>query len=356
MQLTNNLTKRSFGTDAHGEAIEEFTLKNSHGMQARIINYGATLRELDVPDRRGKIENVILGFDNLSDYQEIVHRPYFGATVGRFANRIAGAKFSLDGKEYVLAPNNGHNSLHGGIRGFDMRCWQAQPLTDSKDPAVKFTYVSKDMEEGFPGTVTVTVTYTLSDDNALRLDYTATTDKATPINLTNHAYFNLDGAGKGSILHHLLQINADDYLPVDKELIPLGKPAGVEGSPFDFRQAKEIGQDLGSVPGGYDHNWNLRYKNGELVEAVTASDPVSGRVLHMSTTEPGVQIYISQGQDGTMRGVGGIYKQYCGFTLEAQHFPDSPHHPEYPNAVLRPGETYKQTTIFQFSILKKGEI
>jgi aldose 1-epimerase len=347
-----HVTKRAFGVDATGEAIDEYTLTNAHGVTARVITYGATLRELLVPDLKGKSENVILGFDNLAQYEETKNRHYFGATVGRYANRIAGAKFSLDGKEYKLAANNGPNTLHGGIKGFDRHCWKATPVKSSKEPAVKFSYVSDDMEEGFPGKVDVSVTYTLTDDDSLRLDYTATTDKATPINLTNHVYFNLDGAGNGTILNHRLKIDADEYLPVDKVLIPTGKPAAVKGTPFDFTKAKEIGAELKDVPGGYDHNWNLRYKDGKLIEALTAYGAQSGRVLTMYTTEPGVQIYIGQGQDGTLKGNGGVYQKYCGFTLEAQKFPDSPHHPEYPNAILRPGQEYKQTTLYKFAAAK----
>lgn len=342
------ITKQPFGTDADGKAIDEYILTNSQGMKASILTYGATLKELYVPDSKGKSENVVLGFDRLSDYENTKNRHYYGATIGRYANRIAGAKFSLDGKEYKLAANNGPNSLHGGIRGFDSHLWKATPLNDGPDPAVRFTYVSKDGEEGFPGQLKATVTYTLTEKNELKLDYSANTDKATFVNLTNHAYFNLDGAGNGDILKHKLQIDADEYLPVDKNLIPLGKAAAVKDSAFDFRKVKEIGQDLNKVPGGYDHNWNLRYQNGKLIKALSAYSEKSGRVLEMYTSEPGVQIYISQGQDG-IKGNGGIYRKYSGFTLEAQRFPDTPHHPEYPGAILRPGQEYKQTTIYKFT-------
>ena len=345
------VSKRAFGVDSDGEAIDEYTLTNAQGMTARVLTYGATLRELLVPTANGKSKSVVLGFDKLAQYESMKNRHYFGATIGRYANRIAGAKFSLDGKEYKLAANNAPNMLHGGTKGFDRRCWKATIVSDSKDPAVRFTYESPDMEEGFPGNVQASVTYTLTDD-ALRLDYIASSDKSTPINLTNHAYFNLDGAGNGTILKQRLKIDADEYLPVDKVLIPLGKPATVQDTPFDFRQAKEIGADLAKVPGGYDHNWNLRYKDGKLFEALTAYAAESGLSLKMLTTEPGVQIYIGQGQDGTLKGPGGTLEKYCGFTLEAQRFPDSPHHPEYPDAILRPGKEYKQTTIYQFRSIK----
>jgi aldose 1-epimerase len=348
---STKIVKRAFGKDKFGESVDEYVLTNAHGMSAHIITFGATLRELYVPDSSGKSTNVLLGFDNLAQYQETNKRPYYGATVGRYANRIAGAKFKLNGTEYKLPNNDGNNTLHGGSRGFDMHNWQATPLPNGKEPAIKLRYESKDMEEGFPGNVKVEVTYTLTDQNGIKIDYSATTDKATPLNLTNHAYFNLDGAGKGNILKQELQINADTYLPVDKELIPLGKPATVEGTPFDFRSFKEIGKDLDSVSGGYDHNWDLRYKDGKLIEAIIARSAQSKRELKMFTTEPGVQIYISQGQDGSLHGVGGTYEKYCGFTLEAQHYPDSPHHPEYPTAILKPGETYTQSTIYQFSNL-----
>lgn len=349
LSASDRVSKHPFGVDSEGEKVDEYTFTNSHGMKANILNYGATLRELYVPDAKGKCENVILGFDNLPQYENMNNRHYFGATIGRYANRIAGAEFNLGGKDYKLAANNGPNTLHGGIKGFDRHVWKATPIAKGHDPAVRFDYVSKDGEEGFPGTLKASVTYTLTDDDALKLDYSATTDKDTPLNMTNHVYFNLDGAGNGNVLKNRLQINADDYLPVDKVLIPVGKPSGVKDTPFDFRSVKEIGQDLKNVPGGYDHNWDLHYQDGKLVDAVTAYGAQSGVVLHMQTTEPGVQVYIGQGQDGTLKGNGGTYQKYCGFTLEAQHFPDSPHHPEYPNVILHPGQEYKQTTVYRFT-------
>lgn len=347
VRVFDNLTRIDFGTDMHGEKIDLFTLTNANGMVAKIMTYGATLTELRVPDKRRKSVDIVLGFDNLRQYEE--QSPYFGATVGRYANRIAGAKFSIDGKEFFLAPNNAHNTLHGGIRGFDKRLWQAEPLNENGVAAVKFTYVSKDMEEGFPGTLTATVTYSLNNENELKIDYKATTDKPTPINLTNHAYFDLAGAGYESVLKHQLRINADSYTPVNKELIPTGAIEPVKGTPFDFTEPKEIGKDIQSVPGGYDHNFVLRGQKGELREAAVIVEPISGRTLAVFTTEPGVQFYSGNFLDGTIRGIGGVYPKHWGFTLEAQHYPDSVHHADWPGTILQPGQSYTQTTIYKFS-------
>ncbi len=347
VQLFANLWQTDFGKDMHGEKIDLYTLENSNGMIARVMTYGATLTALRVPDKRRKSVDIVLGFDSLKPYEE--QSPYFGATVGRFANRIAGAKFVLDGKEYFLAPNNAHNTLHGGIRGFDKRLWKAEPSNEGGVPSVKFTYLSKDMEEGFPGNLTTSVTYTLTNDNELKIDYVATTDKPTPINLTNHAYFDLSGAGDESVLHHLVRINADSYTPVDKELIPCGTIEPVKGTPFDFTEPKEIGRDIEKVEGGYDHNFVLRPGKGESKEAAVVVEPISGRTLTMLTTEPGVQFYTGNFLDGTIRGIGGFYPKHYAFTLEAQHFPDSVHRDSWPTTILRPGQTYKQTTIYKFS-------
>lgn len=347
VKLFENLTKTDFGTDMHGEKVDLFTLTNANGLVAKVMTYGATLTEFRVPDKRKKSVDIVLGFDTLKPYEE--QSPYFGATIGRYANRIGGAKFILDGKEYFLAPNNSHNTLHGGIRGFDKRLWKAEPLNENGIAAVKFTYVSKDMEEGFPGNLTTTVVYSLNNDNELKIEYGATTDKPTPINLTNHAYFNLAGAGLEPVLKHQLRINADSYTPVDKQLIPTGTIEPVKGTAFDFTEPKDIGKDIETLSGGYDHNFVLRSNNGELKEAAVAVEPISGRALTMLTTEPGLQFYTGNFLDGTIRGIGGIYQKHCAFTLEAQHYPDSVHHDEWPTTILRPGQTYKQTTVYKFS-------
>jgi aldose 1-epimerase len=347
VQLFTNLWQTDFGKDMHGEKVDLYTLQNANGMIAKVMTYGATLTELRVPDKRRKSVDIVLGFDTLKPYEE--QSPYFGATVGRFANRIGDAKFVLDGKEYFLAPNNTHNTLHGGIRGFDKRLWQAEPSNEGGVPSVKFTYLSKDMEEGFPGNLTTSVTYTLTNDDELKIDYVATTDKPTPINLTNHAYFDLAGAGDESVLHHLVRINADSYTPVDKELIPTGVIEPVKDTPFDFTEPKEIGRDLEKVKGGYDHNFVLRPSKGELKEAAVVVEPISGRTLTMLTTEPGVQFYTANFLDGTIHGIGGFYPKHFAFTLEAQHFPDSVHRDSWPTTILRPGQTYKQTTVYKFS-------
>lgn len=347
VKVFDNLMQTDFGLDMHGEKIDLFTLKNANGMTAKVMTYGATLTELCVPDKRRKSVDIILGFDTLKPYEE--QSPYFGATIGRYANRIAGSKFTLDGKEFYLAPNSGHNTLHGGIRGFDKRLWKAEPSNENGIAAVKFTYLSKDMEEGFPGNLTTTVTYSLNNDDELKIDYSASTDKPTPINLTNHAYFDLAGAGDESVLKHQVRINADSYTPVDKQLIPTGVIAPVKGTPFDFTEPREIGKDIDKVPGGYDHNFVLRQSKGELKEAAVVVEPISGRTLTMLTTEPGVQFYTGNFLDGTIRGIGGLYPKHYAFTLEAQHFPDSLHRDSWPTTILRPGQIYKQTTVYKFS-------
>ena len=316
----------------------------------KVITYGLRITELHVPDRGGTFANVVLGFDNLEQY--LKPNPYFGATIGRFGNRIALGKFTLDGKEYQLATNNGPNSLHGGLKGFDKRIWQAHP-TNSK--SVRFTYRSADGEEGYPGNVDAAVTISLNDQNELQLDYEATTDKATPINLTNHSYFNLAGAGSGTILDHELTLNADKYTPVDDTLIPTGEIAAVKNTPMDsphrirpvpphaIRRA-----DRAWVKGGYDHNYVLRDSSGKLTLAGTARDPKSGRSMQVLTTEPGVQFYSGNFMDGSLRGNGGSYPKHGAFCLETQHFPDSVNQPSFPSTILRPGETYRQTTVYRF--------
>lgn len=341
--------KSAFGKTPDGTAVDLYTLTNKNGMVAKITTYGAILTELLVPDRTGRMGDVVLGFDNLDAY--LKGDPYFGAIVGRVANRVAKGKFTLNGKEYTLAVNNGPNSLHGGLKGFDKVVWKATPVRSGDGQAVKFTYHSPDGEEGYPGNVDVTVTYTLTNKNSLRIDYTATTDKDTPINLTNHSYFNLSGTG--DVLGYDMMITADRYTPVDDTLIPTGKIEPVKNTPLDFTFSHPIGEhmkELGGDPNGYDHNFVLNSGGKAFALAARAYDPQSGRVLEMYTTEPGVQFYTSNFLDGTLTGKGGfVYSIHDAFCLEAQHFPDSVNHPDFPSTILKPGHTYKQRTEYVFS-------
>ncbi len=338
-----------FGNLADGTAITRYTLRNSHGMTARIITYGATLTELLVPDRDGKPGDVVLGFDDLGGYLD--RSPYFGATVGRVANRIAKGRFQLDGVEYRLATNNGPNFLHGGLKGFDKVVWQARAVESPDSAAVRFSYVSRDGEEGFPGTVMVNVIYTLTNDNVLRLDYSATTDRATPVNLSNHTYWNL--RGEGDILGHVLWMDADRYTPVDDTLIPTGQMAPVKGTPMDFTTATAVGAHIQDVPGkpvGYDHNFVLKSGGGKLALALRLTEPGTGRQMEMWTTEPGIQFYTGNFLDGTVTGKRGVVYPFHGaIVLEAQHFPDSVNQPAFPSIVLAPGGTYTQTTLYRFT-------
>lgn len=344
--------KTKFGTTKDGQAVDLYTLTNANGMVARVITYGALLTELHVPDRAGTMADVVLGFKTLEAYEGA--HPYFGATIGRVANRIAKGKFRLNGREYPLAINNGPNHLHGGLRGFDKRVWKAQTVPATGGVAVKFTYTSADMEEGYPGTVAATVVYTLTNANELRFDYTATTDKPTPINLTNHSYFNLAGEGQGTILDHELTIMADRYTPVDETLIPTGEIASVRGTVMDFNRSTPIGARIrevpGPAPGGYDHNYVLTHGGGVLAMSATVREPTSGRVMDVLTSEPGVQFYTGNFLDGTLTGKAGIaYKQHFGFCLETQHFPDAVNHPNFPSVVLQPDRVFKSTTVYRFS-------
>lgn len=343
------VTQAEFGRLPDGTTIDVYELRNRNGLRARIITYGALLTEMHVPDRAGQWGDVTLGFDQLSDY--LAGHPYFGATIGRYANRIAQGKFTLDGRTYTLATNDGPNHLHGGDRGFDKVVWRAEVLSGAPGAAVRFTYTSPDGEEGYPGTLQAAVTYTLTEDNELRLDYTATTDRPTVVNLTNHAYWNL--AGAGSILDHLLLIAADHYTPVDDTLIPTGTIEPVDGTMMDFTRSLPIGSRIGELtndPRGYDHNYVLNSGGGSLAFAARVEEPRTGRVLEIFTTEPGIQFYSGNFLDGTLTGKGGVvYHQYHGFCLETQHFPDSPNRPNFPSVVLRPGQTYTQTTVHRFS-------
>jgi aldose 1-epimerase len=338
-----NTQRTDFSTLPSGEAVSLFTLTNTNGLVARITNYGTIVTELLVPDRSGKMGDVVLGFDNLAQY--LKGHPFFGCSVGRVANRIAKAKFSLNGKTYTLAVNNGPNHLHGGLKGFDKVIWQAEPQPGA---AVKFSYTSRDGEEGYPGNLATTVLIALTDANELRLDYTATTDQPTPVNLTNHSYFNL--AGQGDVLSHELMIAADQYTPSDAELIPTGEIKPVQGTPLDFTSPKAIGSRIGQVNSGYDHNFVIRGGGKELVLAARVLEPKSGRVMEVHTTEPGIQLYTGNFLNGSLTGKGGfVYQRHTGFCLETQHFPDSINQPKFPSIVLNPGQTYRQTTTYKFS-------
>jgi len=341
--------KTSFGKLPDGTEIHQFTLRNTKGAVAKVITYGATLAELWMPDKSGKNADVVLGFDNIAGY--LTDHPYFGATVGRYANRIARGQFQLDGRTYSLFINNGPNSLHGGKAGFNRKVWKAEPVGLAHGAAVKFTYVSEDGEEGYPGTLTVHVTYELSDENALKISYAASTDKPTVVNLTNHSYFNLSGAGSGDVLKDVLQLDADRYTPADSTLIPTGELKSVDGTPFDFRKPTAVGERNTQVPGtgGYDHNFVLNGTSGKLRNIGSVSDPDSGRAMEIWTTEPGVQLYVSLGLNGSIKGIGGAYPKFGALCLETQHFPDSPNHPDFPSTVVRPGKDYHSETIYKFS-------
>ncbi len=349
------VSREHFGTMPDGQQVELFTLTNSHGVRAGIITYGGTVAFLQVPDRHGNLADVVLGYDNLGDY--LKDSPYFGALIGRYGNRIGHARFVLDGVEYTLAANDGQNHLHGGLKGFDKVIWKAEPVREAKAVGVRLTYFSPEGEEGYPGNLTTTVVYRLTEDDELRIDYEATTDKPTVVNLTHHSYFNLAGQGSGDILGHLLQIQAERFTPVDPELIPTGELRRVEGTPFDFRRPTEIGarinvdDDQLRCGRGYDHNFVLNSGGGKLALAATVYEPTTGRVMEVLTTEPGLQFYSGNFLDGHHVGKGGkVYGHRSGFCLEAQHFPDSPNKPQFPSVVLRPGQTYRQTTIYRFSV------
>jgi aldose 1-epimerase len=347
--------KSAFGKLADGRQAELYVLTNKNGVEATITNFGAALVSMKVPDREGKLADVVLGYDTLEGY--VNDEPYFGATIGRYGNRIAKGKFTLDGKTYTLATNNGENHLHGGIKGFNKVLWEAKEVAGKDGQAVQFAYLSKDGEEGYPGNLNVQVVYTLTDANELRIDYTAMTDKDTVVNLTNHSYFNLAGQGMGDILGHELMIDADRFTPVDAGLIPTGELRPVQGTPFDFRKPTAIGARINQpdeqlkIGRGYDHNWVLSSGGkGAPALAARAYEPKSGRVLEVWTTEPGVQFYSGNFLDGSVKGKGGQpYQHRYGFCLETQHFPDSPNQPKFPSTVLKPGATLRSTTLFKFS-------
>lgn len=348
---TMDVKKEAFGRLADGTAVDIYTLTNKAGLEARITTYGAILVSLKLPDRNGIFADVNLGFDGLEGY--LGTHPYFGAIIGRYGNRIAKARFTLDGVAYALPPNNNGNTLHGGISGFDKVVWTAEPVRSADGAGVKLAYLSKDGEEGFPGNLSVTVVYTLTDANELRIDYEAVTDRKTPINLTNHAYWNLKGEGRGDVLGHVLQLEADAITAVDSaaNLIPTGEIAPVAGTPFDFTAPHAIGERIGQVEGGYDHNFVLRSGGGTLAAAARVEEPESGRVLEIWTDQPGIQLYTGNFLDGTVVGKGGkAYQKHFAFCLETQHFPDSPNHPNFPSTILEPGQTYRTTTVHKFSV------
>jgi len=353
-EMAKPMEKKVFGTTADGKTADLYTLKNKNGMQVSITNFGATVVSIMVPDKAGKAADVALGYDDLAGSE--LNKNYLGVLVGRYGNRIAHGKFSIDGTRYTLAKNNGDNSLHGGIKGFNKAMWEARDVSKGGEAAVEMKYVSKDGEEGYPGNLSVTVVYTLTNKNELKIDYSATTDKKTVVNLTNHTYFNLAGQGNGDILKQELMINADTFTPVDSGLIPTGELKKVDGTPFDFRKPTAIGARIDAndeqikLGGGYDHNFVLNRKGATgLSLAARVSDPASGRTVEVWTTEPGVQFYTGNFLDGSFKGKGGgAYQKRTAFCLETQHFPDSPNHASFPTTLLKPGEKYHTTTVYKF--------
>ena len=353
-EAKSSMKRQPFGKTGDGEPVELFVLSNGKGMEVAITNFGGIVVALKVPDRKGKSDDIVLGYDNLEGY--LADKAYLGAIIGRYGNRIAHGRFEINGTTYNLPKNNGDNTLHGGLRGFNAHVWAAKDVSTPGTPGLELTYVSKDGEEGFPGSVTATVTYTVTESNELRIDYVATTDKATIINLTNHSYFNLAGQGQGDILKHQLTIHAGRFTPVDAGLIPTGELRPVKGTPFDFNKATAIGERIEQddeqlkIGMGYDHNWVL---DGGITKsprlAAEAYDSGTGRVLQVLTTEPGVQFYTGNFLDASIRGKGGkSYGRRFAFCLETQHYPDSPNHPNFPTTLLKPGEHYRTTTIFKF--------
>jgi aldose 1-epimerase len=348
------IEKQPFGKTTDGQEVFLYTLRNSAGMVVKITNYGGTIQSISVPDYNNTFADVVLGFEDVAGYQQPKNTAYFGALIGRYANRIAGGKFVLKGVTYHIPINDGPNTLHGGISGFNRKVWDARPMETLDGQALELHYLSKDGEEGFPGNLSVTVRYTLDKKNGLRLDYSAATDKETVLNLSNHSYFNLAGAGNPSILKNILTINADNFTPVDSTLIPTGEVAPVGGTPFDFRHGVEIGKRIKDdneqlrLGKGYDHNFVLNEKGDLKVMAVKVEEPSSGRVLEVYTDQPGVQFYTGNFLDGSMTGIGGTYVQRSALCLETQHYPDSPNHPNFPTTVLEPGKKFHYTTIFRF--------
>jgi aldose 1-epimerase len=350
---STQVVKDTFGTLPDGKIVYRFTLKNDNGVEMQVINYGGIITSLKTPDKNGSVEDIVLGYDSLSGY--LKSSPYFGALIGRYGNRIAKGKFKIDGTEYTIAGNNNGQHLHGGLKGFDKVYWEIEPLESSEGPALKLTYQSKDTEEGYPGNLNSEVVYTLTNDNELKIDYKATTDKKTIVNLTQHTYFNLTGNVKGDILNHELYLKADEFVPVDKVLIPTGKLEIVKNTPFDFTVATPIGKRIGDkhvqlTNGlGYDHCWVLSSKDSVKL-AGSLFEPNSGRLVEVYTTEPGIQFYSGNFLDGTLTGKGGVvYKKHYGLCLETEHFPDSPNQASFPTTLLEPGQTYQTHTTYRFS-------
>ncbi len=341
------IKKELFGS-IDGNDVYLYTMENPAGMQIQITNYGGIVTSIKVPDKNGKFDDIALGYDSLKGY--LIETPYFGAIVGRCANRISYGKFTLDGKEYTLSTNEGPHHLHGGTEGFDKKIWQPTPMTDDSTASLKLTYTSPDGEEGYPGNLDVTVVYSLTKDNKFKIEYTAKSDQATPINLTHHTYFNLAGTSGRNILDHVLMIDADKYCVTNPDLTPTGEIRDVEGTNMDFRTPMPIGARIGMVPGGYDHNYVLN-NNGQFGKVAELYDPKSGRVIEVFTTEPGMQFYSGNFLDGSIVGEYGlVYQKHYGLCMETQHFPDSPNHPNFPDNILRPGDTYKQLTIYKFGV------
>jgi aldose 1-epimerase len=356
-QPNPRLTEGLFGTAPDGQPLKLITLRNQAGIEIRVSTYGGTILSLKTPDRAGTSDDIVLGFDTMPPYFD--KSPYFGCLIGRYCNRIARGKFTLDGKTYTLATNNGPNHLHGGKVGWDKVVWRSEPFQNTSGVGVKLSYTSKDGEEGYPGAVVADVTYTLTDKNELVVDYHATTDNPTIINLTQHSYFNMAGAKANDILGHELTINADRYTPVDATLIPTGDLAPVEGTPFDFRTPTRIGARINDANEqlkrglGYDHNYVVKREDTALALAARVVEPVTGRTMEITTTEPGIQFYSGNFLDGTITGKGGrVYGHRSGFCLETQHYPDSPNHPAFPSTTLRPGEEYRSKTVFTFGVAK----
>lgn len=355
IQAQTNISKESYGKTPEGQTVDLYTLTNSHGMQAKITNYGGIVVSLTAPDRNGKFDDVVLGLGSLDAY--LKGHPYFGAIVGRYANRIAKGHFKLNGVDYKLAVNNGENHLHGGIKGFDKVIWDATTVQTKDLVGISLSYVSKDGEEGYPGSLAVRVIYTLTSNNELKIDYSATTNKDTVVNLTHHSYFNLAGEGVGDILNHQLQINASRFTPTDAGSIPTGELRLVRGTPFDFNTSTAIGARINQTDqqlqfgNGYDHNWVLNGHTGELRQAATVFEPTTGRTMQVWTTEPGIQFYTGNFLDGTLTGPRGqAYQRRSGFCLETQHYPDSPNEPGFPTTVLKRGARFRSTTVYRFGV------
>jgi aldose 1-epimerase len=350
-----SLPKEAFGTTPDGHRVFLYTLKNAAGMEVKITNYGGTVGSIKIKDRNGKFGDVVLGFSNLDGYTSKLNSAYFGALIGRYGNRIAKGIFVLDGHSYHVPTNDGPNALHGGKVGFNKRVWEAKDVSTADEPTLELHYLSPDGEQGFPGNLSVTVRYSLDRDNGLHIDYTATTDKDTVLNLTNHSYFNLIGAGSATILTHKLKIDANRFTPINSTLIPTGKLESVAKTPFDFRKATDIGAHISArsqqlkLGKGYDHNFVLNHPGDLNRVAAMVQEPKSGRVLKVYTTQPGIQFYSGNFLEGNIHGIGGVYRHRSALCLETQHFPDSPNHPNFPTTVLHPGEQYHQTTIYRFS-------